>query len=269
MANDFLATIMPVLIPWLKMFGLAFICVLVLVLGFLVLKEMKKRRWRVEIHEQKADGRIHSVGYDTLVEKKFKMGTKTIYWMRKAKTETIPPPWETVDRIGKKEEVDYLRVARDLVPLEKNLVKNYYDPEYKKKVISAHDKIREKIRSIKTTFFDSDAVRDRFIYIPMNKTLVANMKFTPIDYDMNMMAMNEINHGDEFFQAGYEFWKKYGAVIVFGVTIIFLIILIVLTYDYILDVVTQIMGKTDKVLNLAERVAQGIDGASRSAKPPG
>jgi len=261
----FIQSIAPMVLPWLKLFMYVFIIGIFTVIGVIIIIEKKKRKWKIEIHEQKADGRLHSVGFDVLQEKKLKMGTKTIYWLRKAKTETIPPPWETVDRIGKNEEVDYLRIARDYIPMEKTMTANYNSPYVRKKVIAVHDMIREKIRSIKTTYFDAEPVRDRYVYIPINKTLTTNMKFRPIDYDMNMMAMNEIHNADEFYQSKYEFWKKYGAVIVFGVTIVFLIVLTVLTYEYMQTTIATIMGKVSESSGLLNNLIDKMAGS----KPPG
>lgn len=261
----FIETITPMVLPWLKFFMYVFILIIFTVIGIFVIIESKKRKWRIEIHEQKADGRLHTVGFDTLQEKKLKMGTKTIYWLKKAKTETIPPPWETVDRIGKKEEADYLRVARDYIPIEKRVNTNYQKKEIRNKVAFVYDKIRNDIRNVKTTFFDTDPVRERYMYIPINKTLTANMEFRPIDYDMNMMAMNEIHNADEFYQSKYEFWKKYGAVIVFGVTIVFLIVLTVLTYEYMDTTINTIMGKVSETSGLMNNLIDKMAGG----KPPG
>ena len=264
MAEEFLVALLPRIIPWLKLGMYAFIVLIFTVIAVFVMIEKKRKKWKIEVHEQKADGRLHTVGYDTLVEKKLKMGTKTIYWLRKAKIETIPPPAECVDRFKGKEEVDYLRVARDNIPCDKHMVNDYHNPVVKEKVIKIHDALRRKIRNVKTTFFSSDAVRDKYVFIPINKTLTANMTFVPIEYDMNMMAMNEIHNADEFYQSKYEFWKKYGAIIVFGLTIVFLIVLTVLTFEYLRDTIGQIMSATASTSDLLRDVIDKLAGA----KPP-
>jgi len=248
MANEFMTALMPTILAWGKFFMFVFIIAIFVVLGIFLIINKRKRKWKVEIHEQKADGKLHTVGYDILEEKKLHGGTKTIYWLRKSKTETIPPPDECVNRFKGKEEVDYIRIERDFMPVEKKCRTNYNDPLVRKKVTNVYDSLRNKIRAVKTTYFDSEPVRDRFLYIPINKTLSANMNYKPIDYDMNMMAMNEIHNADEMFKSKYEFWKKYGAVIVFGLTIVFLIIIVVLTFDYIQTLITDILGRFDGVI---------------------
>lgn len=213
-----------------------------------------RRKWIIEVHEQKADGRIHTVGYDTLIERKLNWGTKVIYWMKKAKTEVIPPPDETVDRYKGKEEVDYLRIEREFIPVKKTVKTDYTNPIVRAKLTIIYDNILNKIRGSKTP----DDARHRWIYIPCNRTLSANIDYNPIPYDMNMMAMNEIHNADEFFQSKYEFWKKYGAVIVFGITVVFLIILIVLSFDYIENIINTSLGSINNVVQPLDRIAEKI-----------
>jgi hypothetical protein len=257
--------ILPSLIPLLK-WGMVFFGIVIVTVALAILIiNLKKRKWKVEIHEMKSDGRLHNVGEDTLQELKIEAGRKTVYWLKKAKCEAIPPPDETIDRNRGKEKVHYLRISRDYIPMIKRIKTDYNNIEVKKKVIAIHDKILYKIRDIHTSFFDSEPVRNQFVYIPVNKTLTANMTFEPIDYDVSMMAMNEIHNADDFYASKYEFWKKYGAIIVFAITIVFLIILIVLTYEYMGKVVGNIMGKVTENSNLLNGIVDKLAGG----KPPG
>lgn len=263
MANEILNAVMISAYPWVRLGMFAFIGMIITVIGVYIILEKKKRKWKVELHEMKADGLIHTVGYDKLIERKLKMGTKTIYWLKKAKAEVIPPPDECVDRFSRKEEVDYLRMGRDYIPIKKRVNVNYNSPFINKRVVAAYDSIREKIREIKTTFFDSEPVRDRWIYVPMKKTLTATVSYEPIEYDMNMMAINEIHNADEFYESKYEFWKKYGAIIIFAATIVFLIVIVVLTYEYMNETVMQMLGKVDSTTGVLQQIADQIAG-----KPP-
>ena len=265
MAMDFMQQIIPIVVPWIKFFMIIFVVAVFAVIIIYFIIEKKKRKWHIKIYEQKADGRIHIIGVDVLQEKKLEMGRKTVYWLKKAKQEVIPAPAECIHRYNGKEEIDYLRVQRDFVPCEHKIAINYTDPKMKKAATIANDKLLKNIRAVKTSYFTADGVRDRFIYIPINKTLTATMKFEPIDYDVSMMAMNEIHNADEFYASKYEFWKKYGAIIVFAVTIVFLIILIVLTYEYMRDTVTTIMGQVSSTGNILEKIQQGLG----VGKPPG
>ena len=102
--GDMAGSILPKLIPALE-WGMVFFGIIVLtVAGVLLILHLKKRTWRAEIHEMKADGKLHTVDRDTLEEKKIQMGRKTVYWMKKGKTEAIPPPADTIDRFKGKED---------------------------------------------------------------------------------------------------------------------------------------------------------------------
>jgi membrane protein YdbS with pleckstrin-like domain len=263
--ENIMTNVMPKVIPALK-WGMVFVGIIIVTIALLILIiNMKKKKWKVEVHEMKADGKLHTVGYDVLEERKLEGGRKTVYWMKKAKSEAIPPPAETVNRFNGKDEVDYLRVARDNIPMIKSVKVNYNDPEIRRRIITVHDKILFMVRRVKTSMFNADPVRNQFVYIPCNKTLVANMTFDPIDYDVSMMAMNEIHNADDFYASKYEFWKKYGAIIVFAITIVFLIILIVLTYEYMGKAIATMMGKVTET----NGILTGIVDKMAGGKPPG
>src|SRR3990172_5294078 len=133
-------------LPWIKIIGYIIVGIIVTTVGVYLIILAKRKKWKVEIHEQKADGRVYSVARDVLYEKKLNYGTKTVYWLKKAKQEAIPPPDECVDRIKGKDEVDYLRVERDLVPLTKFSSTNFKDPVVNA-YISAHaEKILKDVR---------------------------------------------------------------------------------------------------------------------------
>lgn len=259
-----LPSITPMLMGLLKMVGVVLLGAIIIIVGVVIVINARRRKWKIEVHEQKADGRIHTVGFDRLVERKLKNGTKTIYWLKKARCETIPPPDLTVDRYKNKEEVDYLRIERDYIPCSKYMNTNYSSLRVRKIITTIHDDILNKIHDTKTTFFDSEPVRQKYIYIPIEKALTAKMNYRPIDFDMSMMAMNEIHNADEFYQTKMEWWKKWGAIIMFAATIVFLIILVVLTFGYITDVVKAIMGQVDKSSGLLQDVVNRMAGG----KPP-
>jgi hypothetical protein len=254
------------LYPVIKLAGLALLGLGITLSGiyyFLVVK--RRRKWFIEVHEMKADGKLHTVARDVLLEKRLKWGTKTIFWLKKRKQECVPPPSEVVDRYNGTEEVDYIRIERDLIPSAKQAKFNYNDPEIKKKLIDVNDTILGKIKSIKTTLFNADAVHERWVYIPIHKTLSAKIDYRPVPYDMNMMVANEISNADEHFASKYEFWKKYGAVITFAATIVFLIIIAVLTYKHLNETTAQMMGEVSKTTGILEKVVNGMAGTN---KPP-
>jgi len=252
--------------PYLLLFLVILVCGILLLIAwyyFFILKN--RRKWNIEVHEPKADGKLHTVGRDVLYEKRKKGGSLCYYWLKKAKREAIPPPAEVVDRWGKHEEVDYIRIERDFVPAKKTTKFDYTDPEIKKKIIPVYDAIIKKIHSIKTTMFNAEAVENRFIYIPLHRTLCAKIEYSPIPYDMNMMAVNEITNADSHFASKYEWWKKYGAVIIFGATVVFLLIMAVLTYGHLEEMAVAFSGKMDASANILQGIADKMGGA---VKPP-
>ena len=131
-----------------------------------------------------------------------------------------------------------------------------------------YDLILDNIRTFKTTFLNADAVHDKYMHIPIKKSLYVPIAFRTIEYDMSMMAANEINNADEFYKSKWEFWQKYGPVVIFGVIVVFLLIVIVLTYQYMNDITTSIMGQVQSTGNmLTDLMTKNIGGGA--AKPPG
>lgn len=243
--------------------GMILLAIFAIMYYVLVIKP--RRTWVVEIHEQKADGKLHSIARDKIIEKKINAGKTTFYWLHKARQEVIPPIPDVTDRMNGKEECDYLRVEREFIPAQKKLTVNYnhIPKEQKNKLVQIHDKILKNIKDVKTTLFTSDPVHNKFIYIPLQKTLTAKMEISPIPYDMNMLMVNQIAQVKEQFKnAG--FWEKYGNMVIWGLTIIFLIVLVVMTFDYVQGVVQTVMGTATENADILEKILNSAGGG----KPP-
>ena len=106
----------------------------------------KRRYWLVDVYEQKSDGKLYLVQKDRLWEKKINYGKQTIYIFKKTKTESIPPPYECVRRLGNKEYCDYVRILGEYVPMEKKEnVPNFNNPEIKKTIFKV---IQNKLQQI-------------------------------------------------------------------------------------------------------------------------
>lgn len=250
---NFVSSFMPVIMNLLKMGFFIFVFGILVAIGIVIIIQLKRRKWHVTIKEQRADGKLYFIKKDVMVERKINKGMTTIYWLTKSKVEAIPPPDDCVERVKNKDYVTYLRIERDYIPTKESLTQDYTDKRIKSKFAEIFDKQVKNIRAIKTTYFDSRPVRERFIHVPTNKALVANFRYTPIDYDMSMMSQNEINHADAFFKMKGEFWAKYGAYILFALTIVFLIIVVVLTFNHASDFL-------DSAFNAAQSVATGVSG---------
>ncbi|KKK70565.1 hypothetical protein LCGC14_2922700, partial [marine sediment metagenome] len=145
----------------------------------------RRRSWLVDVYEQKSDGKLYLVEKDRLLEKKVNYGKQTIYIFRKTKTESIPPPYECVRRLGNKEYCDYVRILGEYVPMEKKEqgLPQFSNPEVKHTIFRIIKHKLRQIREIPTTLKNADAVMNKFIYVPLNKALKYDIDFKPISYD--------------------------------------------------------------------------------------
>jgi hypothetical protein len=220
---------------------------------FLVVK--RRRKWHIEIHEQKKDGRIHSIGRDILMERTKDWGTKTLYFLKNRKKVALPPPDHLVDRIkAGQEEVDYLQIERQLFPTEKSLQADYHNPEVNKRVQEIYDKEMQDIEQLKT----KDKIQDRYMYIPINKVLVANMEFKPIPYDVQLTAQRQVKIAEEFFKQKESFWDKWGSAITLGTVAIIVILVVILSFNFINGVIEMTLDKVDSVAQPLSQIAQNI-----------
>jgi len=264
-ATEIGIAVMPMFLTLAK-WGLFFIIFIAIMIGgIFLLIHLKRRKWYVDIVERKEDGSIQKVKEDVLIERKLAKGTITVYWLSRTKVEVIPPPEECITRWKKKDYVTYRRIERDYIPVKKKLSQDFSNPEVNNKIAKVYDSIIRKVRAYKTSMFDSEPVRDRFMYIPANRTLSSNFVYRPIDYDMSMMAQNKIQHADEFFKMKGEWWAKYGAYVLFFVTIVFLIIVIALTYEFIAAKIGEMLAAGGNVASALEKVASGLGNTGGTA----
>jgi hypothetical protein len=237
------------------------------ILGLLVWYYMvykRRRRWKIEVYEQKTDGRVHSVGRDVLEERQRDWGTKTFYFLKKRHKVALPPPDALVDRMADGEEVDYLQLERQFFPSEKEMAVNYNDPVVNKRVQHVYDHLLKKISTFKTTFFNKEKLRDRFLYIPINKTLTADMIFKPIPYDVQLTVQRQVEMHKEFFKKSGTFWEKYGGVFLLIVIALILFLVVYLSYDFVNEVIKMTLGKVDSVTGALNTIADKMG----VAKPP-
>ena len=221
----------------------------------------KRRYWLVDVYEQKSDGKLYLVQMDRLWEKKINRGKQTIYVFRKTKTESIPPPYECVRRLGNKEYCDYVRILGEYVPMQKiERVPDFNNPQVKETIFRVIKNKLKQIRKIPTTLFNADAVKNKFCYIPLHKALKYEIDFKPISYDVNMMRINEIDSLDKMFQNKKDFWEKWGAMITIGVLIAGVIVVAYLSFEYMQTVVQSSLGVADRVAGPLEVIAEKLGG---------
>ena len=226
--------------------------------GFFLFKVLLPRKWAVTIWEKKSDGKLHMVSKDVLIQKKVDGGKHLLYWLRRQKVQAFPPPVEATHRVRGKEYVDYLRVEDEYMPLVQKLKSfNGLDSNDKKSLIS---KYKAKLNFIKR--IDKKQVYDRFIHVPINRSLSANFEFDGMDYDVKMLMINAIDVRDKVYQGKLDFWQKYGHFMAIGFIVVLIIVVLYFSYDYSGQVIQSAFGNMKEVINPLERIANSVGGAA-------
>jgi len=222
----------------------------------------RRRYWLVDVYEQKSDGKLYLVQKDRLWEKKINHGKQTIYMFKKTKTESIPPPYECVRRLGNKEYCDYVRILGEYVPMEnrEQNLPNFNNPKVQESIFRIIGKKLRLIRKTPTTWRNSISVLNRFVYIPLYKALKYDIDFKPISYDVNMMRINEIDSLDKMFEKKEDFWKKYGSMIIIGGGIVMVIVITYMSFEYMQNVIAQTLGAADKVAGPLQAIVEKLGG---------
>ena len=224
--------------------------------GYYLFIIKRRRRWIANIYEQKADGRLHYVGKDIVIERKINKGKQVVYLMRRNRVEVMPPPWECVYRVRNKEYTDYVRIQEDdFRPARRTADKEMLD---KKNKLSFIERTKDRIYEIRN--ITKSEVYDKYIYAPINKELLWNTNFETIDYDINMMRNNAIDNRDKIYADKKDFLEKYGTFIAMGAIIVLIIVVLYLSYDYSSNVIGQAMGKAQETLNMVEALAGKMGG---------
>jgi len=168
-----------------------------------------------------------------------------------------------VRRLGNREYCDYVRILGEYVPMEAQEQKlpDFGDSEVKNKIFKVIKNKINQIRKIPTTLFNSDNVKNNFVYIPLHKALKYDIDFKPISYDVNMMRINEIDSLDKIFEKKRDFWQKYGSMIIIGGGIVMVIVIAYMGFEYMQQVIGQSLGAADKVAAPLEALVNKISGS--------
>lgn len=244
-------------IPWIKtIVYLALGLGLTIGIGFYLFVIKRRRTWIANLYEQKADGRLHYVGKDVVVERKINKGKQVVYMMKRNRAEVMPPPWECVYRHRSKEYCDYIRIMEDdFRPSKRTPSKELMSSQGKQGFI---ENMKDALYEIK--HIGAKEVYDKYIYGPINNELLWNMNFETIDYDINMMRINAIDNRDKIYADKKDFLEKYGTFIAIGVIVVLIIVVLYLSYDYSGNVIAQAMGQAQKTLGVVENLANNMGG---------
>jgi len=264
-------SIMGYLGPVLKTFLWSLFALIIVVgIGYFVIVYMKQRKWNVFIWEEKANGAVYLAGHDILVEKKYNRGKQKMYWLKRARCETLPPPVDCVDRYKNKLWTNYVRVLDDVIPMRRNI---YYPTPNKTLIDTLDDTTRRiYIKAVKDAIKDirkleKDEAPNNYIYAPIDRTLIGKMVFQPIEYDVNMMRINAIDNRDKIYADKKTFWENYGHYIAIGVIIVLIIVVVVLSYEYSAKVLQQSFAAADQVGGPLGKLVEQLGG--QQSPPPG
>jgi hypothetical protein len=205
---------------------------------FLVIARRKK--WICRIWEMKASGKLHYLGDDTLVRQMLDFGKKQIYKFKRSKYYcSNPPDSDSVQRVGNKEYVDYLRVGIAYYPMKTN------DEDIHLEVAEVKPKYMQLLNSLKKSIIFtkiSETKTEKIyapMYVPMHRSLVIESKFKPMSYDLDMMRMASVDTREQMYAKNKTFWEKYKEPIVWALLIMSVIIVGYLSFEYMQSVMTQ------------------------------
>jgi hypothetical protein len=252
-------------IPWF-MYAAMLILGLALVagLGYYLFIVKRRKKWKVTIWERKVNGRVYKVGFDWLIAKKFNKGKQVMYLLRKAKAECIPPPEDCVDYVRGNEETNYLRVLDEYRPMNRTiqLPEDFLDfnedkvtGQKKSKLII---RIKESLETIKR--LSTSETESKFVFIPLDKAIVGNINFKPMDYDVNMMRINALDNRDKIYKDSADWISKYGQLIAIGGIIVLIIVVLYLSFDFVTVVIDKGLGAADKVAEPLNSLVSKLSG---------
>lgn len=248
-----MAYMMPVIKTGLMLF-VGFVAVIGTGYYFFIIK--KRRLWYTNIWEKKADGRIHLIGKDIVIEKRINKGKQLIYILKKSKSEVFPPPWESTYRLKGREYTDYVRVREDdYIPLKREVKLPFETKGEKKNLIEL---VRTKLKEIRSK--GKEEMLDKYVYMPIENSLKTDFKFEAIDYDINMLRIATLDNREKLYADAQDWMQKYGHLVAIGVIVVLIIVVLYLSYDYSQNVIATAMGQTSKTISAIEQLSAKMGG---------
>lgn len=209
----------------------------------------------MNIWEIKGDNKLHLVGKDMIFERGINKGKQRVFLLKKRKVEVLPPPWECTFRLGNKDYVDYIRILDDYIPLKRDIDLQFAKEETKKGFFT---RVREMTKKSKK--LPVKEMEDNFIYVPLYGLIHGEMRFKPIEYDVNMMRINALDNRDKIYADKMDFLQKYGTFIAIGMIILLIIVVLYLSYEYSGNVISAAMGKAQSTLDMVSVLADKLGG---------
>jgi len=254
-ANEIIIQVMPIVKTLVfAVLGLG----LITGIGYYLLVVKRRRLWHINIYEKKADGKLHLVGKDKLMERKINKGKQVVYMLRNRKVETFPPPDDASHRFLGKEFADYLRIRDDYLPLKSDMKLEFLDNKTEDQKQEFYKYYKQKLYKMK--LLTKEEVESNFIYIPVTRAVHAPLNFEVMEYDVNMMRINAIDNRDKIYKDKQDWLSKYGTYLALGAIIVLIIVVLYLSYDYSANVINAAMGKAQETLNMVEQLATKMGG---------
>jgi hypothetical protein len=199
---------------------------------FMIVK--KRKRWFLRIWEQKSDKKLHLVGMDELEERRYDYGRRVMYWLKRYKSEATPPPIDATDRVGGKDFADYLKVRQNFVPLLKEI---NGDITYESQSPEKHRIVNSELAALSALkkggkFSKPEQAQQRFVYVPLSKVPHLDVEMIQMDFDVDMMRINQIDNIDAFFTAKKNFWEKYKELLIILLGVVMVIVVAYLSFEY-------------------------------------
>ena len=226
--------------------------------GYYLLVVKRRREWRINIYEKKADGKLHLVGRDKLLERKINKGKQVVYMLKNRKIETFPPPDDASHRYLGKEYADYLRMRDDYLPLKSDMSLSFLETRTEDEKQEFYKEFKEKL--YKLGQMTKDQVESTYMYVPIARTIHAALQFEIMEYDVNMMRINAIDNRDKIYKDKQDWLSKYGTYLALGAIIVLIIVVLYLSYDYSATVINSAMSRADHTLSMVEQLASKMGG---------
>jgi len=119
-------------------------------------------------------------------------------------------------------------------------------------------RIKESLEIIKR--LSTSETESKFVFIPLDKAIVGNINFEPMDYDVNMMRINALDNRDKIYKDSADWISKYGQLIAIGGIIVLIIVVLYLSFDFVTQVIDKGLGAADKVAEPLNNLVNKLSG---------
>ena len=117
-------------------------------------------------------------------------------------------------------------------------------------------KLKNAIKGIKN--MTPHETESRYVFAPLNKMLVGELQYKPIEYDVNMMRINALDNREKIYRDAQDWISKYGQIIALASVVVLIIVVLYLSYDYSGTVLEQSFGAAQSVSGPLQQIAEKL-----------